>query len=430
MNEEQKLYNHDIEKKLIGSVLLDSTEYYKVSGIIAEEDFHHRPYQEVWTAFRKITMTSEDLNVETIQSELSKKDGDWFGIIIDATSSTVTSSGAVIHARAIKDLSTRRKMANLLSFVATKTYDLEYPVSKAIKGTFGVLSEMTINKERDGINSTEAMLDFLSSLNDKSIEVPVSSPSMRKLISGYEAETLTIYSGRPGMGKTAWELYEACNQAMAGYKVGLISLEMSAMQIWQRILCGAARVPYEKIKQMKRENGVSDKVMERFRNIVNSLADRYKNNLVIYDRSGQTTEDVYITAMREKFDILWIDHLGLLGDDKRGWDKNEKIGYCSWQGKRIAKDLHIPVVMLSQLNRDVEKRSDKRPTLSDLRDSGEVEQNADVVIGIYRDDYYSQIQSDMSEVEFQILKNRNGRLGRWMLDLNMQQQWFFEKADG
>lgn len=433
MNAIKDLYNIQAEEQLIGSVLINSDCFFEVDGIIEYSDFMKRTFQRVWQAFSSLSSRGVRIDLLTATTELERTaiDEEWQGVnwtaeLAKTTSMTVSSMSAKYYAKEIKDLSQRREIVQAFNAAAEPVFDISRPVVGTIETLLTSIATISSTKEQQRTTATEAMLDFVSDLYAENTEIPVYSAAMKEFIGGFEPETLILVAGRPGMGKTAWMLWCACSQAMAGYKVNVHELEMSARQMWQRLLCGIVGISYQDIKLQKKNGGVSDATIEKFTKAVDQLTEKYKNNLVVFDRSGQTTDDIYLTTLREKPDIVYIDHLGLLADWQKGWTKNDKIGHVSWQCKRIAKDMHIPVVALSQLNRDVEKRQDKHPLLSDLRDSGELEQNADMVIGMYRDDYYTGIYTNQSDVDLQLLKNRNGALGRWKQVLNLSRQWFYE----
>lgn len=239
-------------------------------------------------------------------------------------------------------------------------------------------------------------------------------------IGGLERQTLTILAARPSMGKTALMFQIARNQAAAGRKVIFFSAEMSAVSLWARAACPLAEVDWSAVKS----GGVTDDQKSKLLEESEKLARKYGDRLILID-APQTTQTVWQTVAEHRPDTVMFDHLRLFRDQADSEVK--RLGRVSQQCKEIAKAFDCAFLLASQLSRGLESRQDKRPILSDLRDSGEIEENADVVLMMYRDSYYNQLDvvNGKSPTELWIRKFRDGNVMQYInLAYDLKQQWF------
>lgn len=238
------------------------------------------------------------------------------------------------------------------------------------------------------ITSVEVGMEFVATLND--IGGRTETTGLRSLdyaMGGFEQETLTMIGGRPGMGKTAFGLQICTENARAGRRPMIFSLEMSRKNLWARLACGRARVSWRDIKAKR----ATPEQLERVEQCSADLIDEFEDRFIIDDTASVTTNYIWRRVAAVQPDIVVIDHLALVNSSDRN-SNNEviRLGDISRNGKMLSRAFHIPVVYLVQLNRGVEQRDDKRPQLSDLRASGELEQDADNVLFLYRHDYYAK----------------------------------------
>lgn len=245
-------------------------------------------------------------------------------------------------------------------------------------------------------------------------------PPMDKLLGGLERQTLTILAARPSMGKTALMLQIARNQSSDGRKVIFFSAEMSAVSLWARMACPEAGVNWVDI----RSGSITDNQKARLIRESKKFADMYGDRLILID-APQTTQTVWQTVAEHRPDVVMFDHLRLFRDQADSEVK--RLGKASQQCKEIAKAFDCSFLLASQLSRSLESRLDKRPILSDLRDSGEIEENADVVLMLYRDSYYHPPEHEVTNdyTEIWIRKFRDG-VSNSRIDLmfDTQKQWF------
>ena len=272
----------------------------------------------------------------------------------------------------------------------------------------GDTEKVTLLKERlyeeqlgtnTGMKSAEEVSnEFIERIQEGSVSVPWHIGGMDGATGGKERQTLTIIAARPGMGKTAIALQAARNDAKKN-RVGFFQLEMGATSMWARVACPAVGVVW---KDVIAGNITADKKLELIAES-KEVAKRY-GQLFIDDTPGLTTSEIYQKAIQNSLDVVYVDHLWIIGDD--GDKEVQRLGDITMRLKNMAKALDIPVVLLVQLSRNVEKRKDKIPVLSDLRDSGKIEETADNVLMMYRPSYYDPNLPDTTEVW--VRKFRNG----------------------
>lgn len=271
--------------------------------------------------------------------------------------------------------------------------------------------EETVYKEFDGVQGIPGGFITLDNITD-----------------GWVDEDLIILAARPSVGKTAFALEVAKQALFRNHAVDFFSLEMSAKSLVTRMLCSIAEINSGKMKNpMKRFNEHDWKQYRKAQTIISSMKDK----LTIIDESGVTIQSIRskvnksLNDIPDKKHLVVIDYLTLIHGSGRK-ERHLEVGEISRNLKRLARDLKVPVIVLAQLNRSLEQRKDKRPLLSDLRDSGEIEQDADKVLFIHREDYFETERKSEDEVEVEIIvaKNRNGSLGNVPLKFNKTIQQF------
>lgn len=240
-------------------------------------------------------------------------------------------------------------------------------------------------------------------------------------IGGLKYGSLNLIAARPSMGKSTFALQIARNLAANKKKVLYFSLEMTKQEILIKMVCGALRIStddYANKKYTKEQEAKFNTILGKFMNL-------YEDRLLIDDRSRLTTEDIWKAVARYRPDVIIVDHISLLSD--KADNEIKRLGNISWAGKQIAKTHNLAAIFLQQLNRNTEKRDNKQPTLSDLRDSGETEQNADLVTFIYRPDYYELGSNEtISDTQLIIAKNRMGKRNVIAnVKYHLQEQWFY-----
>lgn len=272
----------------------------------------------------------------------------------------------------------------------------------------------------------DVALEFSALIESERRTVKTGVAGLDRATGGLERQTMTIIAARPSMGKTALAFQMARNAAAAGKKTLYFSIEMARDTLWARAVCGLAEVDWRDVLN----KDVSPEKLARLHSLSTDLAASYSPNLIIDDASRLTLEDIWQRVARYQPDIVFVDHQGLVTHDEENPVK--RAGKVAWGLKQICKEYNLPMVMLQQLNRDVEKRDNKRPEMRDLRESGELEEIADNVIFIYRGDYYDESQAPklISDTELIISKFRAGaRNSAVQLRYHTKRQWFYSRGE-
>jgi len=263
---------------------------------------------------------------------------------------------------------------------------------------------------------------FITRVNDGNRSVMTWIGNLDHALGGLERQTLTVLAARPSMGKTALSLQIARNVAQNGGKALVFSLEMSDVSLWARMACPVVDVDWRDV----RSGRISDIKRGELIRSAKDLVERYGDRLLISD-TWHTTETIWRTVASERPDLVVVDHLRLVKDEAQSEVK--RLGMITERLKDMSKAYGCATLLNAQLSRKVEERSDKRPILADLRDSGEIEENADIIIMVYRDDYYTYNTGANSETELLIRKFRDGPANIQVnLMFNKRSEWFEERS--
>jgi replicative DNA helicase len=311
----------------------------------------------------------------------------------------------------------------------TKVASLQGDLWKRLQASDDIgIRELITEIAEYGNNGAPSSMPLLSDIHERLIKlvndgqrsVETFIPPIDVAIGGLERQTETVLAARPSMGKTALGLQIARNVAESGKRVIFFSLEMSAVSLWARVACPLAGVTWRDVLA----NKITSDQKSKLSKCSHDIAKRLENNLIILD-NRQTTESIWRTVSTIKPDLIVVDHLRYVKD--KGENENKRQGLICEGLHDLAKSHDLAVLLLVQLNRGVEKMVDKRPQLSDLRDSGEIEETADNVLMIYRDSYYNTpaVQSDKDKTEVWVKKFRNGPTGVCInLLFDKQAEWF------
>jgi len=271
-------------------------------------------------------------------------------------------------------------------------------------------------------NAIDIGLEFVNSLDDDTVTIPTFIPKLDHAIGGLWRQSTIVVCARPSVGKSALAWQIARNVAASGNKALFISLEMSRRALWARAACGSLRIPYRDVLAHRITQEQRESIIEKNA----ELMAQYEDRLFVDDRTGQDTMEVWRKVANLRPDVLIVDHIRLLAD-RTNEREVKRLGMITWNLKQIAKEFDCAVVPLAQLNRGLESREDKRPILADLRDSGEIEENADFVLGMHRDRQYLEKAMERTPAEIVVLKFRDGPsdillkmefdgLGQWFND--------------
>lgn len=413
-------HSTEAEVSVLGAMLLSVDAVNTAHELLQPDDFYVPAHQSVFQVTKKLFDDQQAVDAVTVSEGLRRLDLldkvggiDFLTGIVDAVPST---SNTEYYANIIKEHSLRRRLmrvANEIGQLATKTAEpIEEVVDQAERAVFAVSED----KLGDGLQAITPLLgQTLEEAEERQrlgSEVTGLSTGFRDLdrkLSGLHATNLVIIAARPGMGKSSLAFNIAQNVGIAGHSVALFTMEMSREEVVTRLMCSKARVDSQKLRTGKlTEND--------FTKLANAAGAFYDANIYVDDSPGLT-----VTAIRAKcrrlqrqygLDMVVVDYLQLMNGSGQE-NRQQEIAMISRSLKSLARELHVPVVALSQLNRGVEAREDKRPRLGDLRESGAVEQDADVVMFIYRDEYYHPDKIESKGVaEVVVAKHRQGDVGK------------------
>lgn len=418
----------EAEQSVLGGLMLDNDAWDKVAGSIIAQDFYHRGHRLIFQAMQKLADNSQPMDLVTVSEtleaagELEKVGG--FAYLGEISKNTPSAANILAYANIVRERAVLREMIAAANDIAESGYDTQGRTSQELldeaeSKVFRIAEKRTSATEgpkgvSDILAKTIERIDALSKIKNHNGVTGVSSGfhDLDQMTAGLQPSDLIIVAARPSMGKTTFAMNLAENIAMNEEKPVLVfSLEMPAEQIMMRMLASLSRVDQNKVRTGKLE----DDDWARIASVMNILNE--KNNLYIDDASGLTPTEVRSRSRRIARDhgglaMIMVDYLQLMTVPGMSENRTLEIAEISRSLKSLAKELNVPVVALSQLNRSLEQRSDKRPVNSDLRESGSIEQDADVIMFIYRDEVYHPDSAEKGLAEIIIGKQRNGPIGK------------------
>ena len=415
------------EQSILGSIILDKEAIITVAETIQPMDFYKEAHKIIYESMLKLNSNNEPIDLITLIEEL-RKDGhlDSIGGISYLTSlSTIvpTTSNVKYYANIVKEKSVMRQLIKASNEIINLGYDASTDVQeildKAEKNIFDISQEKSgddIQPINVVLQDTFEMIEKLCTDKSEVTGITTGFADLNKKINGLQRTDLILLAARPAMGKTAFSLNLVQNAALKGdASVAVFSLEMSKEQLVQRMLSAQSNVELSKIKTGNL--GESD-----WPRIIDGMAVLSEANIFIDDTPGIKISEIRSKCRRLKIekglDLILIDYLQLMEGEGKNENRQQEIAKISRSLKILAKELDCPVVALSQLSRSPELRKDHRPILSDLRESGSIEQDADIVMFLYRDEYYHDDSEKKNIGEVIIAKNRHGETG------NVELVWF------
>ena len=415
------------EQSILGSIILDKEAIITVAETIQPMDFYKEAHKIIYESMLKLNSNNEPIDLITLIEELRKEGHlDSIGGISYLTSlSTIvpTTSNVKYYANIVKEKSVMRQLIKASNEIINLGYDASTDVQeildKAEKNIFDISQEKSgddIQPINVVLQDTFEMIEKLCTDKSEVTGITTGFADLNKKINGLQRTDLILLAARPAMGKTAFSLNLVQNAALKGdASVEVFSLEMSKEQLVQRMLSAQSNVELSKIKTGNL--GESD-----WPRIIDGMAVLSEANIFIDDTPGIKISEIRSKCRRLKIekglDLILIDYLQLMEGEGKNENRQQEIAKISRSLKILAKELDCPVVALSQLSRSPELRKDHRPILSDLRESGSIEQDADIVMFLYRDEYYHDDSEKKNIGEVIIAKNRHGETG------NVELVWF------
>lgn len=417
--------NIEAEKSVLGSILLNDETFNQVSELLLPSDFYHQGHKIIFEIMLELSQKSKRIDIVTLQDELSKRAQlDQVGglVYLISLQEEIPAVGLIEqHAKIIKEKAVLRDLISSATGIITNCFsqnekEIESVLDSAEKTIFQI-SNKRLNCSFVQLNiwlkKTFAHLSDIKTHAKGVTGIPTGYKKLDEMTSGFQNGDLIVLAARPSMGKTSLALNIAANAAINGFVVGVFSLEMPAEQLTLRLLSYESGIPHYNIRNA---TITSDEWIE-LTNVAAKLAD-FK--IFIDDTASLTAMDLRAKARKLKAEhglqMLVIDYLQLLSSTKKHENRHQEVSEISRSLKALAKELGIPIIALSQLSRAVDARMDKRPMLSDLRESGAIEQDADVIMFLYRDVLYNQDTENPSLAELIIGKQRNGPTGTVFLN--------------
>ncbi len=415
----------EAEEAVLGAVLVNPASIGKIIDYIKPESFYKPAHKVIFEAVSELFTKGEPVDIVTVSEFLRNEDklekAGGRSYINDLALNVVTTANIEYYAKIIQEKEIKRSLINAGSEIVSMSYENEETdivLDNAQKLIFDIAAQKDTSDLvpiQKLVASSYEMIEQRYNNKDDLVGVTTGFYELNDITSGFQKADLIILAARPSMGKTALALNLAQNVALKGKKaVAIFSLEMPKQQLVKRMLCSEAEVDTTRVTAGNLQSKDWDKLVDA----MTRLAD---TKIYIDDASGVTVTDIKAKCrrlmMEEKdLGLVVIDYLQLMEGGGNPNDRNQQISQISRGLKGLARELDVPVIALSQLSRGVEQRNDKRPMLSDLRDSGAIEQDADIVMFIYRDEYYNKDNvENKGKAEIIIAKHRNGPTGSFEL---------------
>lgn len=410
----------EAEQAVIGSMLIDQDAITIASEIVFPEDFYNKQYGALYEAMLELYKEGKSVDVVTLQDRLKEKDVpdevaslEYIGDIVAAVP---TATHIRYYAGIVAEKSTLRKLIRLTGEIENNCYEgkenIEYILNDTEKRVFEIVQK---RNSEDFTPISEVVLNAVEKIEaayrsgGDVTGIPTGFLDLDFMTSGMQPSDLVLIAARPSMGKTAFVLNLAQHMAFKSHKsVAIFSLEMSKEQLVNRLFALEGNINAQNLRTGK----LDDREWEKLSDAANIIAE---SNLIIDDTPGISVQNLRSKCRKYKLekglDCIIIDYLQLMSGGGKSESRQQEISEISRSLKGIARELNVPVLALSQLSRAVEQRPNKRPIMSDLRESGAIEQDADIVMFIYRDDYYNPDTDEKNISEIIIGKQRNGPVG-------------------
>jgi replicative DNA helicase len=417
-------HNLDAEQAVLGSIMIDPEALLRIAGFLKPEMFYDTKHQWIYTAMVALQEKRDPIDLLTVSSQLEAESrldevgGETY--IAGLTNIVPTALNVESYAHTVEQHAIRRKMISAASDVARLAYDQTLPIQQVIEkseATIFAVSENTGEGNmvpiRKAVSDFFERIEYLHEHKDEPLGIPTGFTDLDRFTGGLQRGDLIIIAARPGVGKTSLMLNLAYNAAMRHrQRVAVFSLEMGNEQLVQRFVASETGIDSQRL----RRGDLKDDEWGAVTRISGQMADL---TMFLDDSSALSPLDLRVKARRiyqeYGLDLIIVDYLQLMqgeGGGRGTENRVQEISYISRSLKQIARELKVPLIAGSQLSRLVEQRSDKRPMLSDLRESGSIEQDADIVSFIYRDELYNPDTEFKNMAEITIAKNRNGPVGK------------------
>ena len=413
--------NADAERSVLGCMMQDREALSLAFEMLTADDFYQPAHREIFDAMHALNAQGMPIDLVTVDDELTRR-GTLEGVggsgyLVELSQCVASTVNARAYLQIVDEKATLRRMIKATGDISASCYAQTDPITDILgtaeKSIFDIIMRRhegsTLRHIGDVLPDTYIRIEKLVELKGSIDGVPMGFVDLDNLLTGLHGGELVIVGARPSMGKSAFGLNIAGYAGMhAGRSVAYFSLEMPNDQLAMRLLCSDARVDMQSV----RHGTIRD---EDWLSLASTLGPLAASNIYMDDTSGITPSQLRSRCRRLKMerglDLVIVDYLQLMSADGHVENRQNEVSEISRNLKSIAKELNVPLVALAQLSRAGAQRSDKRPILSDLRDSGAIEQDADVIMFLHREEYYDPNTEDKNIAEVIVAKQRNGPLG-------------------
>lgn len=412
--------NIEAEQAVLGAILLDTESLVTAMERVTSDDFYRGAHQRIFETMIELAEANEPVDLITLTARLQNKQllEEVGGVtyLSELANAVPTSANVDYYAAIVEEKSMLRRLIRTATQIVSNGYASADDVGLMLSEAEQRILEISNRRSGSGFISIRDVLmdvfervEFLYNHKGGATGIPSGFTDLDKMTSGFQRSDLIIVAARPSVGKTAFALNIAQNVGVrAKETVAIFSLEMGASQLVQRMICAEANVDATRL----RTGHLEADDWEKLTMAIGSLSEA---EIFIDDSPSVTVADIRAKCRRLKKEkglgMILIDYLQLIHGRGKGDNRQQEVSEISRTLKQIARELEVPVIALSQLSRGVEQRQDKRPMMSDLRESGSIEQDADIVAFLYRDDYYDKESEKKNIIEIIIAKQRNGPVG-------------------
>ncbi|EDL64179.1 replicative DNA helicase [Bacillus sp. SG-1] len=413
--------NIEAEQAVLGAIFLEPSTLTQASESLIPEDFYRSSHQKIFNVMLNLSDKGKAVDLITVTEELSamKELEDVGGVsyLSELAGSVPTAANIEYYAKIVEEKSLLRRLIRTATTIAQDGYSREDEVDALLSEAEKNIMEVAQRKNAGAFHDIKDVLvrayDNIELLHNRTEDVtgiPTGFADLDEMTAGFQRNDLIIVAARPSVGKTAFALNIAQNVATkTDENVAIFSLEMGAEQLVMRMLCAEGNINAQNL----RTGSLTD---EDWRKLTMAMGSLSNAGIYIDDTPGIKIGEIRSKCRRLKQEnglgMILIDYLQLIqGSGRSGENRQQEVSEISRELKGLARELEVPVIALSQLSRGVEQRQDKRPMMSDIRESGSIEQDADIVAFLYRDDYYDKESENKNIIEIIIAKQRNGPVG-------------------
>ncbi|WP_110928058.1 replicative DNA helicase [Bacillus massiliglaciei] len=413
--------NIEAEQAVLGAIFLEPSSLTVTSEILIPEDFYRSSHQKIFNVMLKLNDEGKAVDLITVTEDLAatKNLEEVGGVtyLSELAGSVPTAANVEYYARIVEEKSLLRRLIRTATNIAQEGYSREDEVEDLLGEAEKNIMEVAQRKNTGAFQNIKDVLvrayDNIEELTNRKGDVtgiPTGFAELDRMTAGFQRNDLIIVAARPSVGKTAFALNIAQNVATKTEEnVAIFSLEMGSEQLVMRMLCAEGNINAQNL----RTGALTD---EDWRKLTMAMGSLSNAGIYIDDTPGVRIGDIRSKCRRLKQEhglgMILIDYLQLIqGNGRSGENRQQEVSEISRSLKALARELEVPVIALSQLSRGVEQRQDKRPMMSDIRESGSIEQDADIVAFLYRDDYYDKETENKNIIEIIIAKQRNGPVG-------------------